>query len=228
MVRPLPTQDALRAVDPLNAEWVTLVLLGTLLLTAVIHAGSPRKVRLFARSMFTMRLGKQALREELDLQDRAFLGLLLIGTVLLALFGWQALLVRGGHPSFLVLFGAVLGLVLAQYLLVRMVGALLQFRNGVEEYAYTGLLLFILAGIVLLPLVVFIAYRPGWRAWAVVAGALLLAALVLFRWLRGVWIGLGEGVPARYIILYFCGAELIPVLLVIDRWRTTLSTLFHS
>ena len=42
-----------------------------------------------------------------------------------------------------------------------------------------------------------------------------------YRWLRGVWIGLGEGVPLRYIILYFCAAELMPVLLAVHAWRGT-------
>lgn len=215
-------------MDPLNAEWVTVVLLLVVVLTVVIQVGSPRKLRLLGQSMFSMRLGKQALREEMDLQDRAFLGLLLVGTTVIGLFWWQYLAVAGGAPPYPALLGLLLAVVLGQYVLLRSVGILLRIRDGVEEYAYTGLLLFILAGLVLLPLVVFIAYQPAWRQGAVSGGGAALVLLLLYRWLRGVWIGWGEGVPLRYIILYFCAAELIPVLLVIDHWRTTSSTLFHS
>lgn len=219
----LPTTDALRARDPLNAEWVTVVLLLVVLLMALIQVGSPRKWRLLGQSMFSMRLGKQVLREEMDLQDRSFLGLLTIGITLLALFGWQVLTLRGGGPTFPMLAGVVVAMVLGHYVLLRVLGAMLRTHNGMQEYTYTGLLLFILAGLALLPLVVFVAYRPDWRPWAVAGGGAVLGLLLLYRWIRGAWIGFGEGIPLRYIILYFCAAELMPVLLVMDHWRNSSS-----
>lgn len=224
----LPAADTLRAADPLNAEWVTVVLLLVILLMALIQVSSPRKWRLLGRSMFSLRLGKQALREEMDLQDRAFLGLLAIGTTLLALFGWQVMELQRAGSSFPSLVGVVLAVVLGHYVLLRILGNMLRIDHGMQEYVYTGFLLFILAGLLVLPLVVFIAYQPTWRSWAVAGGGLVLGLLLLYRWLRGVWIGLGEGVPLRYIILYFCAAELIPVLLVIDHWRNTSSLLSNS
>lgn len=218
----------LRTADPLTAEWVTLVLLGVVALMALINVSSPRKWRLLGQAMFRMRLGKQALREEIDLQDRAFLGLLLVGTLVLSLFGWQALTVKGFDSGFPMLVLAVAGMVLAHYVLLRIVGSLMRAAPGVEEYLYTGFLIFILAGMVLLPIVTFMAYQAPWRSGAMLVGAALLGLLLLYRWLRGAWIGVGEGVPLRYIILYFCAAELLPVLLVIDHWRSTPSPLFHS
>ncbi|HRH68057.1 MAG: DUF4271 domain-containing protein [Flavobacteriales bacterium] len=218
----------MRATDPLSAEWVTVVLLVVVFLMALINMSSPRKWRLLGQSMFRMRLGRQALREEMDLQDRAFLGLLLVATGVLALFGWQALTVRGIAPVFPSLVGLVAGIILAHYLVLRTVGALTRASAGLEEYLYTGFLIFILTGMVMLPLVVLIAYRTAWRPGLILAGVVMLVLLLLYRWLRGAWIGMGEGVPLRYIILYFCAAELLPVLLVIDHWRSTSSPLFHS
>ena len=217
----LPASDGLRSTDPLSAEWVTLLLLLILTLMAVIQFGSPRKWRSLGRSMFSMRLGKQALREEMDLQDRSFLGLLFIGGTLLALFAWQVLVLRGSTGTYAALLGLVMGVVLGHYILLRGVGAVLRVDAGMEEYIYTGFLLFILSGPVLLPLVVGIAYRPEWRSGAVWVGMVMLVVLLAYRWLRGVWIGLGEGVPPRYIILYFCAAELMPVLLAVHAWRGT-------
>jgi len=220
--------DSLRPVDPLSSEWVTVLLLLVVLLMALINMSSPRKWRLLGQSMFRMRLGRQALREEMDLQDRAFLGLLLVATGVLALFGWQALTVQGVAPVFPSLVGFVAGIIVAHYVVLRTVGALMRASAGMEEYLYTGFLLFILTGMAMLPLVVLIAYRSAWRPGLIVAGVVVLVLLLVYRWIRGAWIGLGEGVPLRYIILYFCAAELLPVLLVVDHWRTTSSPLFHS
>lgn len=216
----LPAADVLRAKDPLNAEWVTAVFVLVLLLVALIQVGSPRKWRLLGRSMFSMRLGKQALREEMDLQDRAFLGLLAIGITLLAMFGWQVLSLGRHGASFLMLAGVMVAVVLGHFVVLRSLGSVLRIDQGVQEYIYTGFLLFILAGLAVLPFAVVMAYQPTWRPWALWGGGAVLAILLLYRWLRGVWIGLGEGVPLRYIILYFCAAELMPVLLVIDHWRS--------
>jgi hypothetical protein len=224
----ISTLGTLRTVDPLNGEWVTVVLLVTVFLLALINVSSPRKWRLLGRSMFSLRLGKQALREEMDLQDRAFLGLLFIGSTVLALFSWQTMTVHGHAPAFPSLLFIVVLVFLAHYLLLRLVGVFMRNTPGVEEYLYTGFLIFILSGVVLLPLVVVMAYQPGLRPAGIFAGALLMSVLLLYRWFRGAWIGLGEGLPLRYIILYFCAAELLPVLLAIDHWRSIPSPLFHS
>ncbi len=219
--------DHLRAVDPLSAEWVTIVLLTVVSLMVLINVGSPRKWRLLGRSMFQMRLGRQALREEMDLQDRAFIGLLVVGATVLALFAWQALTLSGRGAAFTTLILAVGGIVVLHYVLLRSVGLLMRSTTGVEEYLYTGFLLFILAGVLLLPLVVFMAYRAPWRSLVLMAGLVLLGFMLLYRWFRGAWIGLGEGIPIRYIILYFCAAEILPVLLAVHHWRST-PPLFHS
>lgn len=220
--------DHLRSIDPLSAEWVTVALIGVIVLMALINVSSPRKWRLLGRSMFSMRLGKQALREEMELQDRAFLGLLLVGTTVLSLFAWQVMTVRGVGTAFPQLMLLVGGVVVGHYLMLRVVGSLMGSSLGIEEYLYTGFLIFILSGLVLLPVSILIAYRATWRPWAIAVGVGAVVLLLLYRWLRGAWIGVGEGVPLRYIILYFCAAELLPVLLVLDHWRSTSSPLFHS
>lgn len=220
--------DNLRPVDPLATEWVTFALLALFLLLALINVSSARKWRLLADGMFRMRLGRQALREEMDLQDRAFLGLLVVAVAVLSIFTWQAFTVNQVQVVFPSLAMVVGGVVLAHYLLMRLVGVVLRISAGVEEYLYTGFLLFILSGILLLPIVVLLAYRSEWRAGLVMAGVVVVVLMVIFRWLRGGWIGLGEGMPLRYIILYFCAAELLPVLLVMDHWHSVLGTPFNQ
>lgn len=219
--------DRPRAVDPLSAEWVTLVLLGVVVLLALTNVSSPRKWRLLAQAMFRMRLSRQTLREEVDLQDRTLMGLLVAAAAIIALFTWQAQVHGGGPivPLFIVLVGAVLGIVLVQTLLMKLTAGLMQVDHGLGEFLYTGLLLFILMGAALLPLTVLITYHPAWRSGSVVIGAGAIALLFLYRWVRGAWIGLGEGVPIRYIFLYLCTAEILPVLLLLKASRNPITPL---
>ncbi len=226
---PLAIVDHPRAVDPLNAEWVTVVLLSVFALLAMTNLSSPRKWRLLTHAMFRMRLGRQALREEVDLQDRTLLGLLLAAAGITALYVWQMLVQAGGDevPTYLGLIGIVAGVLIAQSALLRVVGGVLQVDHGLDEFLYTGLLLFILLGALLLPITVIIAYHIEWRTGALAIGAVLVGLLLLYRWVRGAWIGVGEGVSPRYIILYLCTAEILPVLLVLRASRHSITTLLN-
>jgi len=220
--------DRPRAVDPLSAEWVMLILLAVCVLLAATNFSSPRKWRLLSQAMFRMRLGRQALREEVDLQDRTLIGLLLAAAGVSALFAWQSMSVGGGTvPAYLVLLGLVAGTVIVQSLLLSVIGALLHVDHGLGEYLYTGLLLFVLLGAALLPLTVLIAYHAEWRQGALAVGGVAIGLLLLYRWVRGAWIGVGEGVPIRYIFLYLCTAEILPVLLLLKASRHPITPLLN-
>ncbi len=215
------TSDHLRAIDPLNAEWVTIVLLAVVVVLALTNVSSPRKWRLLAQATFRMRLGRQTLRDEVDLRDRTLVGLLLLAVAVLAMFGWQAdTLYAAGpgmtYPEWLGLVGAV---VVVQLLVLGVLGFLIHADGGLAEHIYTGLLLFVLGGMVLLPVVALVAYREEWRTGAVLTGMLLLLLLLVYRWIRGAWVGWGVGTPVRHIIIYLCAAEILPVLLLISALR---------
>lgn len=213
--------DPLRAIDPLNAEWVTIVLLVVVMVLTFTNVSSPRKWRLLAQALFRMRLGRQALREEVDLRDRTLLGLVLVALSVLALFGWQSdtLYAAGPGFSYLQWTGVLAALVVGQSVVVGFVNRLVGHDGGLTEHLYTGLLLYVLGGLLLLPVVALVAYRVEWRPVAVMTGSVVLGLLLLFRWLRGLWVGWGEGASIRHIILYLCAAEIMPVLLLISALR---------
>lgn len=221
--------DPLRGADPLNAEWVTLLLLGLFVLLALINAGGSRKWRLLGQTVFRMRLGRQAMREELDLQDRSILGMLVLSIGVIGLFAWQYFqwTRMPGAPSYLMVLGVAVAVVLVQGILLRVVGGLFKVDQGVAEHLYTGLLLVVLAGVALLPVVVLMAYRAEYRDTLASLGLVVIGTLLIYRWVRGTWIGVGEGVPVRYIILYFCAAEILPVLLAISALRPAADLSVH-
>ena len=212
--------DALRAQDPFNAEWVTGLLLLVLGVFAWTNLNASRKWRLWLRNMFRLRLSRQALREDVDIQDRAFLGMLLAAMLILALqfhqhWQWWA---GASAPGYLDVLMAVATVVLAQALLVRLVAMLAGSNRGLVEYGSTGLLIIMLNGVLLLPLVSLSAYQADLRGVLIPVGGGVVVLMLLYRWLRGAWVALGEGIPGRYIILYLCAAEVVPVLLLAQVW----------
>ncbi len=220
--------DPLRNLDPLNAEWVTLVMLAAFFMLALINKNSPRKWRLLTQAMFRKRLGRQALREELDLRDRTFIGLLVVAICVLAMFIWQVVvLATETAPYFPHIMLAVLAVVIGQALVIHGISAMVKADGGLEEHLFTGLLLFIMAGVLLIPLVLLIAYRNEWRLPLLITGGVVLISSLIYRWLRAIWIGAGEGVPSRYIIIYLCGAEILPLLLLIHVFRPSFPFLSH-
>lgn len=211
------SSDHLRVIDPLNAEWVTVLLLGILVMLALTNTASPRKWALLGQSMFRMRLAKQILREEIDLQDRLFTGLLMVSVAVLALFTWQGFVQFGVEaPHYLQCLAAVAGVLVGHLVLMGALRILFQGDVGVAEYRASGLLIIIVNGLVLLPITMLIAYRSAWRSELLLAGAFVMGLFLLFRWVRGAWIAWSEGLSPGYIIIYLCAAEAIPLLLMIN------------
>jgi hypothetical protein len=218
--------EQLRAVDPLAAHWVVVVLLVAFGVLGWVNMVSPRKWSLLGRSFFSYRLGRQSLRDELDIQDRTLIGLLLLACALLALFGCQLAVVHGGMQGTFGLwarfFGIGVGVAATQVVLMRLLAMLFQGDGGLTEYLYTVLVFHAVAGLLLLPIVGMVAFPHllVWRGWLVWLGVGILVALMAFRWLRAALVGLGEGVPLRYIFIYLCALEILPVALLLQQLRS--------
>ncbi len=81
--------ETLRATDPLAGDWILLVILFVLGMLGWVNLVSPKKWRLITRSFFSFRLGRQSLRDELDVQDRTLIGLAVMASGTIALFAYQ-------------------------------------------------------------------------------------------------------------------------------------------
>lgn len=225
--------DTLRATDALGADWVVAVLLLVMGVLAWVNMVSPKKWRLLAGSFFGFRLGKQLMRDELDLQDRTLVGLLAMSSALVALFAYQSLVLHGwigpGPAAYGRAFLVVMAVMVAQVLLVRGLGSLLKVDSGLAEYLYTLVLFDVVLGLLLVPVTTVLAfpYRPEWRLWSWRVGLLLVALVILFRWVRAAVIGVGEGVPLRYIFIYLCTAEILPAALAYEQARHFVPTPSH-
>lgn len=225
--------DTLRATDALASDWMVGVLLVVFGCLAFASMASPRKLGLLFSSFFALRLGKQTLRDELDLRDRTLVVLFIAGAMLIALFGYQLTLYGGGvEPGFLYyleVLGLVAGGLLVPLLVLQCISLLAGTEEGIGEYFHTVVLFNIMMGLVLLPATMLMAYPYAipWRDWVWPIGLLAVLLLLLFRWGRALVIGVAEGVPLRYIFLYLCGAEIVPVALFYQQLRHLLPALAH-
>ncbi len=217
--------DELRAVDVLGKDWVVGVLLLVFGIVAWVNMASPRQWSVIKRSFFAFRLGKQSLRDELSLQDRTLMAVLVVSLVLIALFAYQVVVYNGWAVPGVALFGRILVLVVAvlvaRIFLLRGLAMLTDSDGGTAEYVYTVITFTIVLGLVLLPLAMLIAYpfHTAWRSWLWVVGSGVAAIVLLFRWMRAAVIGAGSGVPLRYIFLYLCASEILPVALALQQAR---------
>lgn len=225
--------DAYRASDALAADWTVAVLLVVFGCLAFANMASPRKLALLFGSFFAFRLGKQTQRDELDLRDRTLVVLFVGGVLLMGLFAYQLALYSGsvepGFGRYLRALGVIAGSLLVPLVVLRIVSVLSGSAVGVAEYFHTVVLFNIVMGLLLLPTTMLLAfpYRIPWRDWIWPVGLLCVLVVLAFRWVRAVVIGLGEGVPIRYIFLYLCAAEIVPVVIAYQQSRHLLPPLHH-
>jgi hypothetical protein len=203
-----------RVADPLNSEWVTVLFLAALVAVAWINLISPRKWRLLWSTIVRARLGRQTLREDIDLQDRTLIALVLVSVVITGLFGYQFAVLRGvmvpGILGFWGITGAVLGVVLLQLTVIKAVSWLFNADQGLGEYFRTMVLLQVVLGLGLWPIALLGAYQSAWRPWLMSLGGVLVLVVVVVRWGRAFVIGRGHGNKAGPILLYLCAAEILP------------------
>jgi len=225
--------DQLRGVDYLAPEWVAGLLLLAMGLLAWVNLVSPRQWTVLARSFGALRLGRHRLREELDMRDRTLAGLAVLSILVLALFAYQVLLYHGrvahGAAEFARVLLVVAAVLAGQVVVLQALRWLPGEDGGLKEYLYTVIVFQVVLGLLLLPVAALMAY-PGqvaWRGWLWQAGMAIVAAVVLFRWVRAVAVGLGNGTPVRYIFLYLCALEILPAALALEHVRAFVPTVHH-
>lgn len=221
-------KGAPRFDDPFTALWATGVFMSCLLILATINIASPRKWRILRQAAFRMRLGQQALRGEVEAGDRDTLGLQAVAVSSMAMLFWQAGSLSGAAASvsYLYFFIGTAVVLIAQAFLLRAISLFARTDAGIGEFLHTGRLLHAVVGVAVLPLAMLAAYYAQWREAMVSIGLVIMGTGVLYRWLRGAMIGLSAGIPARFIVLYLCAAEIGPLLLALSFLRK--SPTLHS
>ena len=215
-----------RPTDPLGGEWVLLLLVLLIGTLAWVNAISPRKWELLRTALFRLRLGRQTMREDLNIRDRTLIALLAIACMSIGLF----LHLAGVHHSWLrpvwwlglEIMAALFVLALLQLLVLRIAAVVFRGDGGTQEYGYTIVLLLIVTGLALVPVDLLVLCWPTWRSPLVIAGVVIAGALLVLRWVRAGLIGSGSGTGFGYVFLYLCALEILPFALLIGSLQQAL------
>ncbi|MEE4177617.1 MAG: DUF4271 domain-containing protein [Bacteroides sp.] len=215
-IRPEPLKE--RA----DLDWILWVVIASTGAIALAHLLFPSRTRQFFRATLGGRHFSQMERDGGFFDETPFWLMFFNYLLMLSLLIYLTIqqLGTGSIPGSLhegVIFLLVLGLLIVYYPLKRMFTSFLAwvFRTQPTNEAYIkNLFLFNnLAGILILPFVVYLAYTPSLTGLYLVWGLLVL--LNLGKGFRGAAIGFQQpGFSVYYLILYLCAIELAPLLIL--------------
>jgi hypothetical protein len=199
--------------------WVVIVSLGALAFARLLF---PHRARQFFSATLGGRHFNQMERDGSFFDESPAWLMFFNFLIILALLVYQTLLQTGILVSIetlppLIIFLILFGLLLLYYPAKSLITSFFAwvFKTGQANNAYTKNIFLYnnLAGIIILPIVIYNAYNPGttglYLAWA------LLVIINIAKMIRGAVIGYTQaGFSAYYLILYLCAIELAPLLIL--------------
>jgi hypothetical protein len=167
-------------------------------------------------------------RDESLLLQRASLFISIISYLLAGLFlhqlsviyKWQLDWLPKGIVRFAIFSTGVAAAYTFKMVLLRFFAVAFGQERPAALYIFNIFLMITMAGLVLLPVNILLAYAPGdTRVWLVPLSLSVLGALFLYRLARAVLIWLGiPGFSVFYLFLYLCTFEIAPLLVI---WKLT-------
>ena len=210
-----------RYQDSLRPDWLVFVLLILFLLLALVRVFGRERLLVITRSVTRPRVPRQEVREMMDVLDIGYLGFWSILILSIGLFTYQHLVISGGHPfnygpfqNYLMICAAIASYFILKYLFIRVSMFVLGEEYGGAEYYYNTFMLFSIAGVALIPLIIFSAYVQWVPSFILWVGIAILVIAVVYQWARGWIIAMGNGGRPGYIFLYFCVLEILPFALL--------------
>lgn len=118
--------------------------------------------------------------------------------------------------ALLLCMGAIAGFFIAKHFVLWLLGFVFPISKEVNTYQFTIMIFNIVLGLVLVPIVLFIAYAPASTTWLVLYGAVgLLGLIYLFLSLRGLFIANRFMAGNKFhFLLYLCAVEISPLLVI--------------
>ncbi|MFI5150597.1 MAG: DUF4271 domain-containing protein [Bacteroidia bacterium] len=207
-----------------NDGFLFLILFLAFIFFVFVKIYSRRKLQQLFLAFIKPSAMNQLLREEYAFTDRSTILLLALSWLILPLFIFQA--ITHFHPSYLLSDGIILyaqGLVcfgamyLVKILSIRFLALTTGFKAEGSEYIYTILLFNKVAGLIMFPLVLLLAFaRQLNPVHLLYIGISILSILLIYRLLRLIQVALStSGVSVLYLFLYLCTLEILPFVVII-------------
>ncbi|MCF8233475.1 MAG: DUF4271 domain-containing protein [Bacteroidales bacterium] len=204
-----------------NLDWVTGLLLFCLLLLAVMRFHYRKRLSQLFQAFFALNYANILSREAGLFKESYFLpgitlSLISVSLFVLQIFNFYELNIiayESGALRYVIIFATLLGLWLLKALLVNISGFIFNTRETSRDYNYNMQIFFIVNGILLLPVVIIISYRPSGLFFTF--GLILLSVVFLFWLFRAFTVGMREKVFSGFhLFLYICTFELLPVITI--------------
>ena len=207
----------------------SVILLAAFVVFVIVKVFSPRKFNQMFAAFIKPTAMNQLLREEYAFSNRSSILLLALYLLMAPLFTLQAAshfmhdtFLTGFNPSkALTAYLLFLSLIFMCYVFkistVRILSSVFNMKSAGSEYIYTILLFNKVAGLILFPLVLLIAFaRQLNQGFFLYVGFVLLVILLIYRMLRLIQMGLtNSGVSILYLFLYLCTLEILPLVVLI-------------
>ena len=118
-------------------------------------------------------------------------------------------------------FGFIISIYIFRFVVVKILGIILNQLQSFNEYLHSTFLYFKVAGLFLLPIAAFVSYVPvHYRPAFLYFGLFIILLLYLISVFRGTRIMLQKGILLFYWILYLCTVEFLPLLLLYKFFNT--------
>ncbi|MDR2911498.1 MAG: DUF4271 domain-containing protein [Bacteroidales bacterium] len=204
-----------------NNDWLTIVLFLELMLFAFVKHSFPKYIKTLTQSAFNYYTAYKMFREKNNSVLIASLSLEIFYYIVISVFIYQVIVFYGIESRFdnFYLFLICLGILVTYYitkiLLYRFIGLLTEKQLEIGEYLFNMSNFNHIVGILIFPIVTFIAFSPFENTEiAIVIGLLVVFSFYVLLIFRGIGILLQKHFSIFYLFLYLCALEFLPVFLL--------------
>jgi hypothetical protein len=214
--------SAQKADQLMKPDWLIGIIIGCLVLFAWLKLFYNKFIDQTFISLWNFQLSENFLRDQSIFSRRVSIMLNLNFIVTAGLFFYLVALFFEINPwklnpfnIFLASTGIVALLLSVRYIVSHLTGVIFDHHKLFKDYLNQILIIYKIAGVVLIPVIMAIAYFPEEiRIYLIISGLILLAAGFLFRFVKGIQLIFNKDVSIFYMILYLCTLEFLPALVI--------------
>lgn len=204
------------------ADWVTVVLTGSLLLISFMKVVYFKRFVDFFKTFFSYRYFNFLIRESNLFKEQISILLIINYFLIFSLFIYLSFKFFFNTPLFYqysLFFYAkllmyVLLIVLIKNLFKVIVGIVYRTQHETYQYLHNSLVSEVIAGLFLFPVCVFMVFQPSLLVY--LAGFSLIAFLGIYKLIRLVIIGKVHGkFSVFYLFFYLCTIEILPLFIIV-------------
>jgi hypothetical protein len=224
-----PVNPNARPLNDTISDWLTVSLIVMMVFFTWFRLFYYKIFRQLLTSYFNMTASNQIVRDESYLLQRASLVISIISYLLGGLFlyqisvlyDWQIYWLQKGLVRF-VLFSLIIAISYSvKMILLRVLSVVFNQEKAAGSYIFNLFLMIMMAGLVLFPANIFLAYSTaGVKQFAAIATICLIGLMFLFRLSRAIriWFSIPQ-FSFFYLFLYLCAFEVAPLLVV---WKLSI------